>query len=168
MLTNDMSNPPLRPPPPPTPKHRYADRLPGKPIILLTNDAANRAAAAALGLNAMSLTAYARSRTDVPELIDLVARQVGACGGGEGEGGGGRAFAYRPRGATGGGFGVCVCVRVRLRFWGGGRQGADVPELMDLVAQQVEACCGWGGGGRNVGVRGGECAQRWCVWGGGS
>jgi hypothetical protein len=48
------------------------------PVILLTNDAGNLAAAAALGIKAMSLPAYARSRAaDAPELQDLVARQVG-------------------------------------------------------------------------------------------
>jgi hypothetical protein len=47
------------------------------PIILLTNDAGNRAAAAAMGLTALSLQQYVRSRTDAPELQDLVARQVG-------------------------------------------------------------------------------------------
>jgi hypothetical protein len=46
------------------------------PIILLTNDAGNRAAAAAMGLTAMSLGQYVRSRGDAPELQDLVARQV--------------------------------------------------------------------------------------------
>jgi hypothetical protein len=96
LLTNDAANqaaaaaaPPPQPPPqhthlptptpptsPPPPPYRYADRLPNKPIILLTNDAANRAAAAAAGLTAMSLSSYSRSRKDVPELIDLVARQV--------------------------------------------------------------------------------------------
>eukprot|EP00775_Hariotina_reticulata_P011972 gene11972-12115_t len=54
----------------------YADRLPQMPVILLTNDAGNLAAAAALGIKAMSLPAYARSRaTDTPELQDLVVRQ---------------------------------------------------------------------------------------------
>jgi hypothetical protein len=46
------------------------------PIILLTNDAGNRAAAAAMGLTALSLGQYVRSRGDAPELQDLVARQV--------------------------------------------------------------------------------------------
>jgi hypothetical protein len=55
---------------------RYADRLPTMPIILLTNDAGNRAAAAAMGLTALSLGQYVRSRADAPELQDLVARQV--------------------------------------------------------------------------------------------
>lgn len=55
---------------------RYADRLPQMPIILLTNDAGNRAAAAAMGLTAMSLGQYVRNRVDAPELQDLVARQV--------------------------------------------------------------------------------------------
>uniref|UniRef100_A0A383VI63 Uncharacterized protein n=1 Tax=Tetradesmus obliquus TaxID=3088 RepID=A0A383VI63_TETOB len=53
----------------------YADRLPQMPIILLTNDAGNRAAAAAMGLTAMSLGQYVRNRVDAPELQDLVARQ---------------------------------------------------------------------------------------------
>lgn len=53
----------------------YADRLPQMPIILLTNDAGNRAAAAAMGLTAMSLAQYVRNRVDAPELQDLVARQ---------------------------------------------------------------------------------------------
>jgi hypothetical protein len=46
------------------------------PIILLTNDAGNRAAAAGMGLTALSLGQYVRSRADAPELQDLVARQV--------------------------------------------------------------------------------------------
>lgn len=61
----------------PAPPARYADRLPGKAIILLTSDAGNRAAAAADGLTALSLPAYARSRVDAPDLLDLIARQVG-------------------------------------------------------------------------------------------
>ncbi len=44
------------------------------PIILLTDDAANRARAVEMGLTAMPLAGYARSRGDVPELMDLVAR----------------------------------------------------------------------------------------------
>lgn len=61
-------------------RRRYADRLPNMPVILLTNDAGNLAAARALGLTAMSLPAYTRSRAgDAPELQDLVARQVGRC-----------------------------------------------------------------------------------------
>lgn len=46
------------------------------PVILLTNDAGNLAAAAALGVTGMNLRTYARSRTEAPELQDLVARQV--------------------------------------------------------------------------------------------
>ncbi len=49
------------------------------PIILLTNDAGNLAAAKAMGITGMTLGAYARSRAgDAPELQDLVARQVKA------------------------------------------------------------------------------------------
>eukprot|EP00879_Flechtneria_rotunda_P021039 GHRR01022163.1.p1 GENE.GHRR01022163.1~~GHRR01022163.1.p1 ORF type:complete len:742 (+),score=218.81 GHRR01022163.1:116-2341(+) len=54
----------------------YADRLPSMPILLLTNDAGNLAAAAAMGITGMTLPSYARSRAaDAPELQDLVARQ---------------------------------------------------------------------------------------------
>jgi exosome complex exonuclease DIS3/RRP44 len=55
---------------------RYAQRVPSVRILLLTGDAANRAAAAAMGLEALGLPAYAASRAaDAPELQDLVARQ---------------------------------------------------------------------------------------------
>eukprot|EP00878_Enallax_costatus_P039986 GHUV01045943.1.p1 GENE.GHUV01045943.1~~GHUV01045943.1.p1 ORF type:complete len:168 (+),score=62.39 GHUV01045943.1:431-934(+) len=53
----------------------YADRIPQMPIILLTNDAGNLAAAAAMGVTGMNLRTYAAARSDAPELQDLVARQ---------------------------------------------------------------------------------------------
>ena len=53
---------------------RYAERIPTKPILLLTNDAGSRAECKAMGVDAMHLSTYARSRTDVPDLMDLVAR----------------------------------------------------------------------------------------------
>jgi hypothetical protein len=115
--------PALRPPPPLARTFRYADRLPGKSIILLTNDAANRAAAAALGLNAMSLSAYARSRSDVPELIDLVARQV---------------CEFIARTGRGGGWGGGVVVGVVSSELVGEvrRTGAQDNALISLRAQQ--------------------------------
>lgn len=53
---------------------RYADRLPGAQVILLTNDLGSRQKAGDMGLKAMHLTTYARTRKDAPELMDLVAR----------------------------------------------------------------------------------------------
>ncbi|KAL6771469.1 hypothetical protein ACKKBG_A26505 [Auxenochlorella protothecoides x Auxenochlorella symbiontica] len=50
----------------------YSQRLPGKPILLLTDDAGNRTKAIEAGVEAMSCAAYARLREDVPELSDLV------------------------------------------------------------------------------------------------
>ncbi|GLI66006.1 hypothetical protein VaNZ11_009617 [Volvox africanus] len=54
----------------------YSERIPQDkvPVILLTNDVANRAAALADGLCAMGVMAYCRTlRKDTPELQDLVA-----------------------------------------------------------------------------------------------
>ncbi|KAK9823835.1 hypothetical protein WJX72_005833 [[Myrmecia] bisecta] len=48
-----------------------ADQVPE--IILLTNDAENRSRAQSEGLTAISIQAYAKSRTECPELMDLVA-----------------------------------------------------------------------------------------------
>ncbi|DBA70092.1 TPA: hypothetical protein ACH3X2_012255 [Trebouxia sp. C0005] len=52
----------------------YAQRLPQMKIYLLTNDADNRRKALGEQLDAMSVQAYAKLRTDTPELLDLVAQ----------------------------------------------------------------------------------------------
>ncbi|CAL5222204.1 g4534 [Coccomyxa viridis] len=51
----------------------YMRRVPGMPIIVLTNDAENRRKALEMGINAMSVQAYARSLPDAPELADITA-----------------------------------------------------------------------------------------------
>ncbi|KAL3151102.1 hypothetical protein ABBQ38_012969 [Trebouxia sp. C0009 RCD-2024] len=55
----------------------YAHRLPQMKIYLLTNDADNRRKALSEHLDAMSVQAYAKLRTDTPELLDLVAQFAG-------------------------------------------------------------------------------------------
>lgn len=87
--------------------------------MVLTNDAANRAAALAMGLKALSLPAYAASRGDVPELNDLVARTEMAV---DEDGGWGCLRVW-------GGWGVYE--------WGGGARkcsGSRVPKLGGQVA----------------------------------
>ncbi|KAI8464454.1 MAG: hypothetical protein J3K34DRAFT_526194 [Monoraphidium minutum] len=76
----------------------YKERVPSLRVLLLTNDAANRALAASEGVEALHLAAYARERrSDAPELMDLVARaeleddETGPAAGGGGGGGGRRA-----------------------------------------------------------------------------
>lgn len=55
----------------------YVQRLPTKPILLLTDDAANRAKALAAGVEAMTCMQYARTRQEeVPELVDLVSAGI--------------------------------------------------------------------------------------------
>ncbi|KAK9849652.1 hypothetical protein WJX84_007532, partial [Apatococcus fuscideae] len=49
----------------------YMKRIPGKEVILLTADADNRRKAVAEGVRALSVQAYARLRTDCPELVDV-------------------------------------------------------------------------------------------------
>ncbi|KAG2423316.1 hypothetical protein HXX76_015463 [Chlamydomonas incerta] len=58
----------------------YCDRIPQDkcPVLLLTNDVANRAAAQAEGLSALGVMAYCRAhRQDAKELQDLVAAATG-------------------------------------------------------------------------------------------
>ncbi|KAL6756016.1 hypothetical protein V8C86DRAFT_129914 [Haematococcus lacustris] len=64
----------------------YADRLQGKMrVLMLSNDAASRRKAVEEGVEALGVAAYVSSlRTDVPELLDLVAAAVA---GAAGEGG---------------------------------------------------------------------------------
>ncbi|KAK9825185.1 hypothetical protein WJX81_004330 [Elliptochloris bilobata] len=71
----------------------YGARLPGVRVLVLTNDADNRRRALESGLQAMTVQAYARSRTDCAELADLVAAGSSGEGvddaGAAGAGGGG-------------------------------------------------------------------------------
>lgn len=71
----------------------YHQRLSSRlPVIFLTNDRASRELAQAQGLHASGTAAYARTRVDAPDLLDIAARyeetegdpmeQVGAGGAG--------------------------------------------------------------------------------------
>jgi hypothetical protein len=53
----------------------YAARLAGRlPVLFLSNDRASRELAAQQGLSASGTAAYARTRLDAPELLDIAAR----------------------------------------------------------------------------------------------
>ncbi len=53
----------------------YTQRLSSRlPVIFLTNDRASRALAQAQGLTASGTAAYARTRVDAPDLLDIAAR----------------------------------------------------------------------------------------------